>query len=152
MAVLAVWRLTHLLAAEDGPADLVVRLRKLLGDSFVGRMMDCFYCLSVWIAAPAALFVTPSGRIFVPGQALITRLILDWFMNWLAISGAACLLERLTTRRAALQAMHPPEQPPQETSPQGESENVLRFETYADQEHPGLDANSVRHSAHLNKR
>ena len=27
LAVLATWRLTHLLAREDGPADLLVRLR-----------------------------------------------------------------------------------------------------------------------------
>lgn len=119
MAVLAVWRLTHLLAAEDGPADIVVRFRRLLGNSLAGRMMDCFYCLSVWIAAPAAVF--------------ITRKPLEWFMNWLAISGAACLLERVTTQRATVQTMHPPEQQPQETSQEGESENVLRFTTYADQ-------------------
>ena len=58
LAVLATWRLTHLLAEEDGPAYVVVRFRAQLGDSLAGKMMDCFYCLSVWIAAGAALFVT----------------------------------------------------------------------------------------------
>ena len=115
VAVLATWRITHLLAEEDGPADLVVRFRKLLGDSFVGKMMDCFYCLSVWIAAPAALF--------------ITRRPLEWFMNWLALSGGACLLERLTTKNAEPQTLRPFEEEQQ----QGGVENVLRFETYADQ-------------------
>jgi hypothetical protein len=121
LAVLATWRVTHLLAEEDGPADLVVRFRKLLGDSFVGRMMDCFYCLSVWIAAPAAVFVN--------------RRPLEWFMNWLALSGGACLLERLTTKHAESESMRPRE----EGQEQGGIENVLRFETYADQERVDID-------------
>ena len=36
VATLAVWRLTHLLHAEDGPFDLCVRLRHLLGEGFFG--------------------------------------------------------------------------------------------------------------------
>ena len=79
LAILATWRVTHLLANEDGPADLMVKLRAALGDSFVGKLMDCFKCLSLWIAAPAALFVT--------------RAPLMNFFVWLAISGAACLLQ-----------------------------------------------------------
>jgi Protein of unknown function (DUF1360) len=134
LAVLATWRLTHLLAEEDGPADLVVRFRKLLGDSFVGRMMDCFYCLSVWIAAPAALF--------------ITRRPLEWFMNWLALSGGACLLEKLTTRHADPQPMRRPEEEPE----QGGIENVLRFETYADQERLGDDTSDGEQPAPIPKR
>ena len=79
LAILAAWRITHLLANEDGPADLIVKLRATLGDSLAGKLMDCFNCLSLWIAAPAALFVT--------------RAPLLWLFVWLAISGAACLLE-----------------------------------------------------------
>jgi hypothetical protein len=90
LAVLATWRVTHLLASEDGPADLIVRFRALLGESLVGKLMDCFYCLSLWIAAPAALFVT--------------RNPLEWTMTWLALSGAACLLERITDKSAVARA------------------------------------------------
>jgi hypothetical protein len=82
VAVLAVWRVTHLLAREDGPADLVYRWRARLGDGAVGRGVDCFYCLSVWVAAPFALFV--AGR------------WLDRLVTCLALSGAACLLEAAT--------------------------------------------------------
>ena len=57
LAVLATWRVTHLLASEDGPADIVVRLRRMLGQSLLGRLMDCFNCLSLWIAAPAAFLL-----------------------------------------------------------------------------------------------
>ena len=57
LALLATWRVTHLLAKEDGPADLIVRFRARLGDGLAGSLMDCFNCLSLWIAALAALFV-----------------------------------------------------------------------------------------------
>src|SRR5215471_12868088 len=80
LAALATWRVTHLLANEDGPADLIVRFRARLGSGVAGSLMDCFNCLSLWIAAPAAIFVSQQwlGRLF----------------SWLALSGAACLLER----------------------------------------------------------
>ncbi len=81
LVVLATWRLTHLLASEDGPGDLIANLRLWLGDSFFGKLMDCFYCLGLWIAAPLAL--------------LITRKWSEWPLVWLALSGAACLLERI---------------------------------------------------------
>ena len=96
LAVLAVWRVTHLLAGEDGPADIIVRFRALLGSSLAGKLMDCFYCLSIWIAAPAALFVT--------------RRPLDWLLTWLALSGSACLLERATEQRPAVETHLQPEE------------------------------------------
>jgi hypothetical protein len=52
LAALATWRVTHLLVEEDGPADIVVRLRRRAGASLAGNLMDCFYCMSVWVAAP----------------------------------------------------------------------------------------------------
>jgi hypothetical protein len=57
LTALAVWRVTHLLAQEDGPWDLIVRLRRSLGQGSLGQLMDCFYCLSLWVAAPAAFLV-----------------------------------------------------------------------------------------------
>jgi len=79
---LAVWRLTHLIVAENGPWDLVVRLRAAAGESQFGTMMDCFYCTSLWIALP---FVFAMARDFLFG-----------LIAWLALSGAASLLEQLT--------------------------------------------------------
>ena len=84
VGALATWRVTHLLVAEDGPADVVVRLRRRAGDSWIGEAMDCFYCLSVWTAAPVAAAVARSRR-----EAPLT---------WLALSGAACVLERATEK------------------------------------------------------
>lgn len=92
LVALATWRLTHLLTAEDGPADVVVRLRARLGDSVVGQAMDCFYCLSLWVAAPAALFVTKSP--------------LEWLLTWLAVSATACLLERATNHAPSESQRH----------------------------------------------
>jgi hypothetical protein len=81
LAVLATWRVTHLLANEDGPADLIVRFRALFGQSVAGKMMDCFNCLSLWVAAPVAF--------------LLSQEPVDLLLSWLALSGATCLLERL---------------------------------------------------------
>jgi hypothetical protein len=78
----AVWRLTHLFHAEDGPADLLARLRRVIGSNVWGEILDCFYCLSVWVALPFAVAL---------GVTWMERLIL-----WPALSGAAILLERAT--------------------------------------------------------
>jgi hypothetical protein len=88
LTVLATWRVTHLLANEDGPADIVFRLRRRLGEGLIGSLMDCFNCLSLWIAAPAALFVSTTP--------------LTWFVSWLGLSGGACLLERLGATHAGM--------------------------------------------------
>ena len=108
LAVLATWRVTHLLASEDGPADLIVRFRRLLGQSLLGSLMDCFNCLSLWIAAPAAVFVS--------------RRPLEWLLSWLAISGGACLLERIGREPVVIEPMPQPAE--------GETNDVLRSETY----------------------
>jgi hypothetical protein len=76
----AVWRVTHLLHAEDGPWDALVRLRKLAGNSALGKMLDCFYCSSVWVALPIAAALGPTWK--------------ERILFWPALSGAAILLER----------------------------------------------------------
>jgi membrane-bound metal-dependent hydrolase YbcI (DUF457 family) len=87
LGVLAVWRITHLLNAEDGPWNLVVRLRRRAGNGFWASLLDCFYCLSLWIAAPLAYFI---------GSRWFERLLL-----WLALSAGAILLERLAPEAVA---------------------------------------------------
>jgi Protein of unknown function (DUF1360) len=91
VGALATWRVTHLLVEEDGPADVVVRLRRAAGDGWVGQALDCFYCLSIWTAAPVAAAVARRPR-----EAPLT---------WLALSGAACLLERATTEKGDLDVL-----------------------------------------------
>ena len=53
--------------------------------------MDCFYCLSIWVAAPISVGLV-RGRRVDP-------------VSWLAVSGAACLLEQ-ATRRAQMPHDH----------------------------------------------
>ena len=112
LAVLARWRVTHLLASEDGPADIIVRFRAWLGQSLVGRLMDCFNCLSLWVAALSAFFVS--------------RRPLEWLFCWLALSGGACLLERIGQEPVVIQPMSQPAE--------GDIDDVLRSETNGTEE------------------
>ncbi|HOZ85862.1 MAG TPA: DUF1360 domain-containing protein [Niabella sp.] len=84
LSILAVWRLTHLLAKEDGPFDIIFAIRKKAGERFWGRLMDCFYCLSIWISLPFGIWL---------GNSWWEKLLF-----WMAISGAACLLEKFTDK------------------------------------------------------
>jgi hypothetical protein len=84
LGVLTTWRITHFLNAEDGPGDVVVRLRARLGDGALGKMLDCFYCLSIWIALPLALAI---GRNWAERAALV-----------FALSAGAILLQRATEK------------------------------------------------------
>ena len=94
VGILGVWRITHLLNAEDGPGKVFVRLRKLAGFGFWGELLDCFYCLSLWVAGPFAYLI---------GSGWVERLLL-----WPALSGAAVLLERATAQAPAYYAEDPP--------------------------------------------
>jgi hypothetical protein len=91
LTLLATWRVTHLLAYEDGPWDVVVRLRAALGNRALGRLFDCFQCVSMWVAAAFGLFVS--------------RGPLEWGVVWLALSGGACLLERLGRDSVVIQRL-----------------------------------------------
>ena len=57
LGALAVWRITHVLNAEDGPGEVFVRLRAFVGRGFWGDLLDCFYCLSLWVAIPFACWL-----------------------------------------------------------------------------------------------
>ncbi len=48
-------------------------------------MLDCFYCLSIWIALPFAIW---QGNVWW-----------EKLLYWMAFSGAACLLEQATTNK-----------------------------------------------------
>jgi hypothetical protein len=105
LAALACWRLAALLAYDDGPWDVVLRLRRAIGDGPLGRMLDCFRCLSLWVAAPLAFAVTTGA--------------LNLVLVWLALSGAACLLDRLTQPALTLQRLQE----------DGETDELLRTES-----------------------
>jgi len=83
--VIVVWRLTHLISKEDGPFDLIINLRKLLGSSFWGKLMDCFYCLSMWIGLVAAWY---------SGEDLKEIILLCFYY-----SGISILIEKITSKK-----------------------------------------------------
>lgn len=97
LPVLANWRLSYLLWAENGPWNGVAAVRRWASDHGV-RVFDCFYCLTLWVAAPLALLVARSFTV--------------WLLDWLAFSGAAILLERFTTAAAPPVAVWRQESPP----------------------------------------
>jgi hypothetical protein len=83
-----VWRVSHLLSREDGPFDVVFRVRRTVGQGFFGSLLDCFLCVSLWVAAPFA---------FLVGD--------DWlahFVSWFALSGVASILFLFTERSSAM--------------------------------------------------
>jgi hypothetical protein len=84
ISTLAVWRLSYLFSQEDGPFDVVIKLRKLLGHGFFGSLLDCFYCLSLWISIPFAVFISDGWA--------------EGMIIWLALSGAACILFNISER------------------------------------------------------
>ena len=71
----------------------MVRLRIWLSRSFWGKLMDCFNCLSLWVA----LLFAPVVTFQFPEVALI----------WVALSGAACLLERGTAPVVQVERLRP---------------------------------------------
>jgi hypothetical protein len=112
LAALATWRVTHLVAYEDGPWNIVLRLRTALGNGFFGNLMDCFQCASLWLAAPFAFFVD---------RGAIERAV-----AWLALSGAACLIDRLARGAVIIQPV----------KTEGDSDALLR---------PGSDGPANEH-------
>jgi hypothetical protein len=82
--VIIVWRVTHLVRAEDGPFDLLLKIRNVLGKSVIGSLVGCFYCLSIWVGLAAAL---------IEGDSLREIIILTLYY-----SGASLLLEKMTNK------------------------------------------------------
>lgn len=89
---LACYRLARLLATEDGPADVFIKLRSAAGvydygadgrpATSLGRLVECPYCTGMWIALGLAIW--PESR--------IKRAIVDG----LAIAGIQTALQSWT--------------------------------------------------------
>lgn len=89
--ILATYRLTRLIALEDGPGDFLVELRSRLGaydygadgraSTSLGRGISCPLCVGVYIAALMLLLRR------VPCA--------HYFKLWLAIAGGQSILQRI---------------------------------------------------------
>ncbi len=77
--ILAIWRITSLVASEDGPYKIFERFRDFLAKTLkYGVKADCFWCMSVWVS----LFVVWG----IQGDII----------HWLAYSAGAILVEEVT--------------------------------------------------------
>lgn len=119
LAALAVWRLTHLLHAEDGPFRVFDRLRGAMRRLRLGELVDCFYCLSLWMAAPFAFWLAAGW---------VERTVV-----WLALSAAAILINRFAEPPAeSAQTAQYYEEPLREEQPEWhavEAHNATEAET-----------------------
>ncbi|HEY4087537.1 MAG TPA: hypothetical protein VGM43_16460 [Bryobacteraceae bacterium] len=85
LGTFAVWRITHLFSEEDGPWDVFARLRRV-----AGRILDCFYCFSLWVALPAAWGLGNGWR--------------EGLLLWPALSASSIFLELLLRRWQATES------------------------------------------------
>lgn len=91
IGALAVWRVTHLFVAEDGPYGLLARLRAGGEGGRLSGLLNCFYCLSLLVSIPFALLIGATWR--------------DFALLWPALSALAIFAERavnLTDPRVAV--------------------------------------------------
>lgn len=80
IAALAVYRVSRMIADEEGPFSVFVRLRGLVPpDTWVGRGLECIMCVSFWAAFPAALLI----------DGLHT-----WPLTWMALSSVTVLIRK----------------------------------------------------------
>jgi hypothetical protein len=74
----ASYRLARMLVSEDGPFDMFDHIRRVANRVYLGSLLSCIYCTSVWTAA-ILLVVWVSG---IPGQVVVLIL---------AVAGVACI-------------------------------------------------------------
>lgn len=93
LAILACYRLSQFVAFDDGPFDLMLKIRELIGvydydesgraKSGFAQLIGCPYCLGIWFALPLALFLQYGSPV----------------LAWLGIAGGQAFLEALASVR-----------------------------------------------------
>lgn len=78
----AVWRISHFIAEEDGPGHFMWDIRYHFQKRFLGGLISCVSCNSVWVS----LFVTP----FCFSENRV--------IYWLAVSAAVMFMEAIYGR------------------------------------------------------
>ena len=76
LAILAVYRVAHMIAKEDGPFDVLSRIRGRIDPEqkgWVGRGINCAACLSFWL----------SLVVFALGGS---------WLEWLAVAGGVLII------------------------------------------------------------
>jgi hypothetical protein len=98
IAAVAVYRLSHMLAAERGPFDLIGRWHNFVYERVQvpynkkgGNGMHWFYegitctlCISFWVALLDLLAIT-----------FLSPVLMGFVNGWLALSGIACFMKKM---------------------------------------------------------
>ncbi len=89
LSSLAVYRLSYMIAKEEGPISIFARIRGKIDSkqsTWVGRGINCPLCISAWLSLLPIIFILPRMDIY-------TTIVL-----WLSIAGLSMLLERVSIR------------------------------------------------------
>lgn len=91
LAAFAAYRIAHMIALEDGPADAFTRFRtfiesRLTQESWIVRGFNCPLCLSYWVSFACALGIAYLNNWFDPVLFLL---------EWNGIAGAAAAIYNL---------------------------------------------------------
>jgi hypothetical protein len=105
LASLAIWRVSHMIAHEDGPFDIFGNLRERAGAVYyptedlwvvdesdngkrkeLGWLLTCPLCISIWIAIIPGVYMALQGE--------------NGILWWLGLSGASSFMELLINRRS----------------------------------------------------
>jgi hypothetical protein len=87
VAALAVYRLSRMVAEEEGPGAIFTKLRGAFDpdqQTWVGRGLNCPICVSFWVALPAAIAITVLGYADVYA----------WPLTWLALSAGTVVIKK----------------------------------------------------------
>jgi hypothetical protein len=85
LAALATYRLSRMIADEEGPFAIFTKLRGAYPPTdWVGRGLECIMCVSFWVALPIALYI-------------------DWTwtapLTWLALSSVTVIIRKWEQKR-----------------------------------------------------
>lgn len=90
LAVLGTYRIAHMVAQEDGPADVFARIRAIPNpESWIARGLSCVLCISFWVSLLAALLLAHQDPTMQRSETLLT---------WLGIAGAVMVLHLWTEK------------------------------------------------------
>lgn len=80
LASLAVYRVSRMIAEEEGPFSLFAKIHTLApAGTWVSRGLECIMCVSFWVALPVALVVDWSP---------------SWWLTWLALSAVTVIIRK----------------------------------------------------------
>lgn len=83
VATLAAYRIAYLIAREDGPFDVMSRIRGAIDPNqktWVGRGLNCILCISFWVTL------------------IITLLIGGTWLEWLGMAGAIVIINKVMSK------------------------------------------------------